>query len=138
MRSRATIRVPSSRMMMRVTEPTMRSWAYWMPSSMLDWEEMRAATSSAMFTSPELMAVNCWFPIAPTVASAYTPRCDRTMMGWGSASLMIPKPTVPSRKGRSPSNLVRKGVFWIEWISRSKLPSSLRMTMPARRVPKWE
>ena len=113
---------------------------------------MSAATSSVVFTSPELMAMNCLPPpekyastsasallMAPTVVRANVPRCERTRSGCGSVSLMQPMPLCPWNPGRSSSKRVRNGVFSMEWISRWKPWSSLSWKiMPARRVPRCE
>ena len=45
---------------------------------------------------------------------------ERMSRGWGSVSLMQPMPHVPWNVARSSSNLVRNGVFSMEWISRWK------------------
>ena len=92
-----------------------------------------AATNSVVFTFPELIAMN-WFPhpekyrsisssallMMPTKVMPNTPRCERTSSGCGSVSLMQPMPLQPRNMGRSFSNLVRKGVFSMLWICRSK------------------
>ena len=92
---------------------------------------MSALMSSVSFTFPELMAMNWRFPLskqdfmsssalltALTVVRANVPRWERTRRGCGSVSLMQPMPLVPWNPGRSFSNLVRNGVFAMEWISR--------------------
>ena len=113
---------------------------------------MSAATSSVVFTLPELMAMNCRPPLAkffstsssallmaPTVVMPNVPRCERTSSGCGSVSLMQPMPLQPWKPCRSSSKRVRNGVFSIEWISRWKHPSSASWKiMPAHFVPRWE
>ena len=63
MLSRAAMIVPSLVMMSRVSEPSMTLWACLMPSTKLSFWLMSAATSSVVFTAPELMAMNCRFPL---------------------------------------------------------------------------
>ena len=76
--------------------------------------------------------------MALTVVSANTPMRERMSRGWGSVSLMQPMPHVPWNVARSSSNLVRNGVFSMEWISRWNPSCSSRSTMPARLVPRCE
>ena len=140
-------------MISSVSDPSMTSCAYLMPSTKLSFWLMSAATSSVELTLPELMAMNCLPPaekhsamsssallMMPTVVMPKVPRCERTSSGCGSVSLMQPMPHWPWKPSRSSSNLVRKGVFSvsIEWISRWKPVSESKKIMPARRVPRWE
>ena len=74
----------------------------------------------------------------PTVVMAYSPRWDRTSRGWGSVSLIQPMPLHPWKSVRSFSNFVRNGVFSMEWICRWNPSFSSWMSIPPRRVPRWE
>ena len=143
---------PSWVMMSSVSDPSMDSCACLMPETKSSFWLMSAATSSVVFTLPELMAMNCRPPLAkffstsssallmaPTVVMPNVPRCERTSSGCGSVSLMQPMPLQPWKPCRSSSKRVRNGVFSIEWISRWKHPSSASWKiMPAHFVPRWE
>ena len=131
MLSRAAMILPSLVMMSSVSDPSMAFWACLMPETKSSFWLMSAATSSVVFTLPELIAMN-WRPplakfcstsssallMAPTVVTANVPRCERTSKGCGSVSLMQPMPLPPWKPGRSSSKRVRNGVFSMEWISR--------------------
>ena len=150
--SRAAMIWPSCVMMSSVSDPSMDSCACLMPETKSSFWLMSAATSSVVFTLPELMAMNCRPPLAkffstsssallmaPTVVMPNVPRCERTSSGCGSVSLMQPMPLQPWKPCRSSSKRVRNGVFSIEWISRWKHPSSASWKiMPAHFVPRWE
>ena len=149
--SRAAMIDPSSFMIKSVSDPSITSWANWMPDTKSSFWLISAATSSVEFTAPELIDMN-WRPptdknrstkssallIAQTVVIAKVPKCERTSKGCGSVSLMHPMPLVPWKLSRSSSNFVRNGVFSIEWISRWNPSSISWIIMPARRVPRWE
>ena len=110
--------------------PSMTSWANLMPSTKLSFWLMRAATSSVLFTLPELMAMNCFPPaekhssmscsallMMPTVVMPKVPRCERTK---GALRIGVADATDAAasvKLCRSSSNFVRNGVFSIEWIS---------------------
>ena len=76
--------------------------------------------------------------MAPMVVIAKVPKCERTSSGCGSASEMHPMALVPWKRTMSSSNFVRNGVFSMEWICRWNPSFSSWMSIPPRRVPRWE
>ena len=109
-------------------EPLTLLYTFSMPLTKSSPCEMSNATNSVGLVRPMLRSVNCWclarqsasrsamLLIFDTVAMAKRPRCELTITGCASVSLMTPIPTLPFISSRSLENLGRKCEFWMLWM----------------------